>query len=224
MIRVTRFALVAMVAMLTTGLGIAQAQPVSSTEDGRFYAALAVAATLGHKSDSAIGVELGAHLSDEIEGFLELGHMGNVATSDLDARASKIASFIGGTASAAQKVTYFDIGLKYRVPVFVGSFRPYIGMGIGTAKVNTEVNFAINGTDVTAQLPTAYGVVLGNDLSGSLTKFYFVLPIGLQGTVMRRILLDVSYRYGHIKGSPDDIVQDVGINAQRVQVAVGIRF
>jgi opacity protein-like surface antigen len=223
MVRVTRFVLVA-IAILTAGLSTAQAQPVSSTEDGRFYAALAVAATLGHKSDSAIGLEAGAHVSDEIEAFFEVGRMGNVATSDLDARAARIANFIRGTASAVQKATYFDIGLKYRAPVFIGPFRPYIGLGIGTAKVNTQVNFAVNGTDVTAQLPTAYGVVLGNDLSGSLNKFFFVLPVGLQGTVMRRILLDVSYRYGHIKGSPDDILQDVGINAQRVQFAVGYRF
>ena len=96
MMRVTRFALVWM-AILTGGVTAAQAQTPSG-EEARYYGQFAVAATLGHKSDSSVGGEFGAGLidhlwmtGDRIEVFLEGGRMGNVATTDLDARAETIA-------------------------------------------------------------------------------------------------------------------------------------
>ena len=104
MMRVTRFALLWM-AILTGGVTAAQAQTPLG-EDGRYYAEFAVAATLGHKSDSSVGGEFGAgvldHLwltGDRLEVFLEGGRMGNVATTALDTRAQIIANFINGSAS-----------------------------------------------------------------------------------------------------------------------------
>jgi opacity protein-like surface antigen len=229
MMRVTRLVLMWMT-MMAAGVTAAQAQTTSSDE-GRFYGEFAVGPTLGHKSDSTVGGEFGVGLldslwltGDRLEVFFEGGRMGNVATTDLDARALIIANFIKGSTSAVQKAKFFDIGLKYRGPVFAGMWRPYIGIGIGVAKVDTLVNFAVNGTDVTSQLSALYGIELGNDLSDSLNKTFVVVPVGIQGNFLKRYFVDGSYRFGSIRKSPDDIEQDVTITTQRVQVGVGVRF
>jgi opacity protein-like surface antigen len=230
MMRVTRFALVWTAILLTAGVTAAQAQTTPS-EEGRYYAEFAVAATLGHKSDSSVGGEFGVGLvdhlwltGDRIEVFLEGGRMGNVGTTDLDARARTIANFINGSTSAVQKAKFFDVGVKYRGPVFARMWRPYIGIGVGVAKVETIVNFAVNGTDVTSQLSSAYGIELGNDLSDSLNKTFITVPVGVQGNFRRRYFVDGSYRFGTIRPRPDDIDRDVAITTQRVQVGVGVRF
>ena len=229
MMRVTRFALLWM-AILTGGVTAAQAQTPLG-EDGRYYAEFAVAATLGHKSDSSVGGEFGAgvldHLwltGDRLEVFFEGGRMGNVATTALDNRAQVIANFINGSASAVQKAKYFDVGVKYRLPVYARMWRPYVGIGVGAASVETIVNFAVGGTDVTSQLSSNYGIELGNDLSGSLTKTFVTVPVGVQVNFLRRYFVDGSYRFGRIRARPDDIEDDVAITAQRVQVGVGVRF
>ena len=224
--RVTRFVLL-LTALAAASVNAAQAQTTLRPDEGRFLAMFTVAATLGHKSDSSVGVEVGGRLTDSIEVFIEAGRMGNVATSTLDTRASVIANFIKGSASAVQKATFFDIGVKYRGPVIgalPGMWRPYIGIGVGTAKVNTTVNFAVNGTDVTAQLLPLYGIELGNDLSDSLNKTFVVVPLGIQGRFMDRFVVDAGYRYGRISARPEDIDNDVAIGTQRVQVGFGVRF
>jgi opacity protein-like surface antigen len=121
-------------------------------------------------------------------------------------------------------VKFGDIGVKYRAPAFAGMWRPYIGIGIGVAKVETLVNFAVNGSDVTAQLPALYGIELGNDLSDSLNKTFVVIPVGVQGNFLKRYFVDGSYRFGTIRPRPDDIELDVAIKTQRVQVGIGVRF
>jgi opacity protein-like surface antigen len=229
MMRVTRLVLVWMT-MMAAGVTAAQAQ-TSSSDEGRYYGEFAVGPTLGHKSDSTVGGEFGMGLldhlwqtGDRLEVFLEGGRMGNVATTDLDARALIIANFIRGSASAVQKAKFFDIGVKYRGPVFAGMWRPYVGLGIGVAKVETLVNFVVNGSDVTSQLPALYGIELGNDLSDSLNKMFVVVPIGVHGNFLKRYFVDGSYRFGTIRPRPDDIEQDVAITTQRVQVGIGVRF
>jgi opacity protein-like surface antigen len=227
--RVTRLVLTWMT-MMAAGVTAAQAQ-TPSTDEGRFYGEFAVGPTLGHKSDSTVGAEFGVGLldhlwriGDRLELFIEGGRMGNVATSELDARALIIANFIRGSASAVQKVKFGDIGVKYRAPAFAGMWRPYIGIGIGVAKVETLVNFSVNGSDVTAQLPALYGIELGNDLADSLNKTFVVIPVGVQGNFLKRYFVDGSYRFGTIRPRPDDIEQDVAIKTQRVQVGIGVRF
>jgi hypothetical protein len=229
MMRVTRLAVVWM-AMLIGGATAVQAQTPPGP-DSRFYAEFTAAATLGHKSDSSFGGEFDMRLNqfnvsqlNQLEVFFEAGHMGNVATSDLDRRAEKIANFIGGTSGAVQKATFFDIGVKYRGPVFATRWYPYIGFGLGRAKIKTIANFVVNGTDVTSQLPTFDPPVeLGNDLTDSLSKGLLVVPIGVQATFAKRYVVDGSYRYGRILAS-SAIDGDVGISTQRLQIGVGIRF
>ncbi len=67
-------------------------------------------------------------------------------------------------------------------------------------------------------------MLLGNDLTGSLTKGLIVIPVGAQTDFARRYLVDISYRFGRILARSGAIENDVGISTQRVQVGVGIRF
>src|SRR5262245_17243110 len=95
-------------------MGAAGASAQTSTEP-KFYAEFTVAATLGHKSDTSVGGEAGYRLSDSIDAFMEATRMFNVGTSDLDARAQKIADAVGATVgSTAHKVTMVNFGLRYR--------------------------------------------------------------------------------------------------------------
>lgn len=220
----------ACLALITVTASAARAQAPAGDEP-RFYGVFTVAATLGHKSDSSVGGEVGWHFSpdlfltgDGLAIFVEGGRMGNVATTSLDATAATIANFIGGSASAVQKAKFFDVGVKYRGPAFAGMWRPYAGLGVGVASVDTLVNFVVGGVDVTSVLESNYGIVLGNDLSGSISKPFIVVPIGVQGTFSKRLVVDGSYRYGRIPARTSEIENDVPINTQRVQVGVGIRF
>jgi opacity protein-like surface antigen len=223
MMRVTRVVLL-WLAVVAAGASTARAQTSASDDEGRFYALGAVGGTVGPSSGFAGGVELGGRITEQIAGFLEFGRMQNIATADVKARGDLIANHIQGTATEVQKATYFAIGAKYRGPVFAGMWRPYVGLGIGFAKVETVATFFVNGTDVTAQLLPLYGIALGNDLTSSLTKAFITVPIGVQGTFLKRYVIDGSYRYGHIVAKPGEIDNDPGINAQRLQIGVGIRF
>lgn len=195
----------------------AQTPPV---EPSRFYAGITFGATLGHKSSGSIGAEVGGQVSGPVWVFFEGGHMGNVGTSDLDARAQKIANFVGATASASYKVNYFDVGVRV-TPDLALPYHPYVAVGIGAAHVTAETALAVNGTTVP---PENLGVQFGSDLNGSVTKPFFVIGGGVAYPFKQRYVADVSYRYGRIFPKTSEIENDQGINTQRVQVTVGVRF
>jgi opacity protein-like surface antigen len=204
------------------GVGTARAQTSGTPVPGRGYAEFTLGATLGHKSDSSIGGEVGYGVTDALQIFFEAGRMGNVATSDIDARAQLIGNRIGASISTGQTAAYFDAGVKYRLSEY-GRWRPYALLGVGAASVKTTVNFAIGGNDVTSRIDQ-YGVQLGSDLSGTFTKMFLTVGAGTTATIGKRYLADLSYRYGRIFPKTSEVENDQGINTQRVQVGIGIRF
>ena len=224
MIDFARFAMVG-TAMLMAGVAQAQTTTPASGRDGRVYAEVAVGATFGHVSARSVGGEVGVRLIGAVEVFIEGGRMNNLATADLDARAEIIANFIHGSASAVQKANYVDAGVKYRFPPIGGMVRPYVGVGFGRAKVTKQVNFTVNGTDITGQLAgDPFRLELGADLSDSLNKGFVMVAFGAQALFAKHFLVDGSYRYGRIAPNAAVIDGDLGINAQRVQIGVGVRF
>ena len=52
----------------------------------------------------------------------------------------------------------------------------------------------------------------------------FLLGAGVSRNFLQRYYVDVSYRYGRIFAKTATIEDDKGINTQRFQVGVGIRF
>jgi opacity protein-like surface antigen len=208
--------------LAVSGTGTAHGQTAGTTAPDREYAELTVGATLGHKSASSIGGEAGYTLTDTWQVFLEAGRMGNVATADVDARALTIGNAIGANVSTVQRAAYFDVGARYRLHEH-GKWRPYALLGVGAAAVKTTTNFSIGGNDVTGQLDQ-YGVQLGNDLSGTLTKAFLTVGVGTNATLGQRYLLDLSYRYGRIFPRTSRVANDQGINTNRLQAGIGIRF
>lgn len=203
--------------------GVSSAQAQTAAEP-RWYGEVTAAATFGHKSDSAFGAEGGGRLTKMLVVFAETGHMGNVGNTDLEARAQKIADFIGGTVgSTAYKMNYFDAGVRYQVPLAT-QYHPYVAIGIGVASIKPEVTFAINGNDVTGQLPSL-GVQLGADLSESHTRPMFMFGGGVMYNFAKRYFVDGTYRYGRTsEASQDNEVLVQGLNTQRLQIGAGVRF
>lgn len=193
---------------------VAQAQtaPVS-----RKYVEFAVGPTFGHTSNVSLGVEGGIPLNDSFDVYVEGGRMRNVATSDLDAAATVVAQFIGGTGVAKQSVGYFDAGIRYLVPT-TAQFEPYVSLGLGVAKVSRSATFTVAGTDVTSQLLDRFGVQLGGDLLEDETKTLLTFGLGARFNVRKNLIGDVSYRYARI------FLAEEGLNTNRLQFGIGVRF
>lgn len=213
MMRCARVVTVLMVLML----GAATTSRAQTTDTGPNFADVNIAATLGHKSDMAFGGEFGREVVPNIDVFIEAGHMGNVATSDLEARALLIADAIGATVNTIAKANFFDVGARYRFSPY-GMWRPYVALGIGAAWVRPEVSFNANGQDLTPL------VSLGADLSGTTVKPMLMLGGGAAVNVASRYFVDLSYRYGHIFAKSGTIENDVAIKTQRIQAGFGVRF
>jgi len=219
--RLARYSML-IVLMVACWVGTADAQTAAGAAADGWYAELTAAATLGHRSDASVGGELGYTWTDEWQLVFEVGRMDNVATSALDDRAQIIGRAIGASVSTVQAATYFDAGLKYRLAPR-GTWRPYGMLGLGAARVKNEANFSVNGNDVTNRLDQ-FRVQLGSDLSGSVTKFFLTIGVGANRPFGKRYFVDLSYRYGRIFAKSGAIEDDTGVNTQRVQGGVGIRF
>jgi len=218
----TRCACVAavwLVALFGVGARPAQAQATAGA-DSQMYAEINFGPTLGHKSDAFVGGEFGYRLTPGLDVIVEVSHMGNVGTSDLDDRAAIIANFLGGSAATAFKVNAFDVGVRYRIPV-AAKVDPYVLGAIGFANVKTEVEFSVNGTAID---PAARGVQLGGDLSGTHNKAILVIGFGINKTFKTRYFADLGYRYGQIFAKTDNFETDTGIPTQRIILGAGIRF
>lgn len=218
-----RFACVAAVCLVATlGVGTvsAQAQTPSSRSDSRVYVDVNFGPTLGHKSDTFVGGEAGLRLIGGLHVFIEGSHMGNVATTEMDDRATIIANFLGGTATAAFKVNHGAAGLRYNIDASP-LVHPYVLGAAGIAQVKTDVAFNVNGTVVD---PAARGVQLGGDLSGSLNKTIIVAGFGVNVTFATRFFADLGYRYGRILAKTESFETDKAIPTQRVVLGVGVRF
>jgi opacity protein-like surface antigen len=216
-----RFACVAavcLVATLGTGVRSAHAQAAPAA-DSQMYAEINFGPTLGHKSDAFVGGEFGYRLTETLDLFVEGGHMGNVATTDLDDRAAIIANHLGGTASTAFKVNHFDVGVRYRIDG-TPTIHPYVLGAIGVAHVNTEVAFSVNGTVI----DPSSTVQVGSDLSGSLNKTMIVIGFGINVPFKTRFFGDLGYRYGAILSKTDNFETDKTISTQRIVLGAGIRF
>ncbi len=202
------------------------AQPAASgaSADQPGYAEVNVGATFGHKSDVSVGGEGGWAVMRDLDVFAEVGHIGNAASSELDARATDIANHVGGAANVIAKVTYFDVGVRYRFVLNNPKIRPYVAAGFGAAHVTTETTITINGAPAPPDL-----VTFGSDLNGTQNAPYFMLGGGATVDFASRYFADLSYRYGRVFERSQDsggetVVTLAGFNTNRLQIGVGIKF
>jgi len=221
MMRIARV-LTLLLAVSFGGAATVRAQATTSAVPSKYYLSVDAGATLGHSSDKFIGAEAGMHWRDMWDFILEGGHIGNAASSDFDDRGTRIANAVGATASSVQKVNFLDLGLRYHSPVG-DKWDGYVMFGGGAARVSSETVLSVNGTAVD---PAALGVAFGADLNGSVTVGNVVFGAGATRDFYQRYFLDLSYRFGRTfpKSDADGNTIVPGLNTQRLQVGVGVRF
>lgn len=200
----------------------AQAQ-TEKVPDGPFAVQVDGALTVGHTTSSAAGFELGWWPTDDLKVFVESSWMMNVASASLDARAKIIADSIAGMADMAEPAVMVDAGLRYSFGEF-GWVQPFVLAGFGLARVNVTPGFLVGGTDVTDRLLGTYGVRLGRDLDGHVTKGAVVVGAGVNVPLTSRYFVEGSARYGRILSIDSAVPGDVGTNTTRIQVSFGARF
>jgi opacity protein-like surface antigen len=198
-----------LLALTLASAAVASAQTPATAGSTPYYAEFDFAATLGHKSDIAVGGEFGFRLSPDIDVFVEGGHIGNAATSKMEEDADRIAAAVGATANTISKIDYFDAGLRYHWPAS-RTVDPYVALGFGIAHVKNETTLSQN-----ADL-----VQFGTDLNGSEIRPILMIGGGATVALARKYFLDLSYRFGAVF-----LGDDSGVNkTQRAQIGIGIRF
>jgi opacity protein-like surface antigen len=213
---------VCLLASLGVGLSSAQAQVAPPPSDSKWYAEFNFGPTLGHKGDKFVGLEAGRQiLTPGLFVIVDVSHMGNVGTTDLDDRATIIANFLGGTATTAFKVNHGAVGLRYNIETGWAKAQPYVLGAVGAASVETQVEFNVNGTTID---PATRGVQLGGDLTGTHTKTILVFGFGVNVPFKTQFFADLGYRYGSILAKTANFETDKTIPTQRIVLGVGYRF
>ena len=211
-----------MVALVLGTLGTAHGAQ-AQTPDHPWAVQVDAAATLGHTSSSSFGGGIDRRVGAAWDITFEAGGMKNITSSALQDRANIIGQQINATANPIQKAAYYDIGLKYRL-MPDGKWNPYVSLGFGGARVSTTTTFSQNGAVLTDAQLAASLVALGADLDGHVMKPLMVIGLGVQVPLAKKFFLDGSFRYGRIFPRSSEIDNDKGVNTERVQVGLGIRF
>jgi opacity protein-like surface antigen len=196
--------------------GAARAQSLS-----RGYVEGIAQSTFGGVTSQGYGAEFGVNISPNIQVFGEFMRVNDTSTSTLTSSAQLIANALAQTQPnvgyhAEQPATFGAGGVRFLFATN-SSLEPYVLIGGGVAKVDKNVSYTINGSDVTSNL-SQYGVVLGSDLSGSETKAMLDLGAGVAWPIWQNLVLVFQYRYGRV------FLSDEGLNINRAGVGVGFRF
>ena len=212
-------------AVCMAALGFAGEAAAQPKGDRPISVEFAGGVSVGNKSSGTYGFEGDYAVTNKWTAFIEAGQIGNVVPKFVETQANVIAAALGGSAEVKDKATYVDLGVKYMLKPFMTNYQPYVGFGVGVAKITKTSTFTIGGASVNeAQLLSQYGVQLGSDLAGSANKTTMAILLGVTRSIGERLGVDLSYRYNRIFPKTDVIDQDQGINASRVQVGVFVRF
>jgi opacity protein-like surface antigen len=204
-----------------TGSAAAQTAAPQAPPQPKGYAEVVAQSAFGNVTTQSYGGEVGITIARRLNIFFEGGKVRDTAPNTLNASAQSIAGAMtstqgAATASAKQPATFGLAGLRYPLSTHGGKVEPYILGGAGVAQVTREVVFTVGGSDVTNNM-AQYGVVLGSDLAGSEKAMMVSMGAGLMWPVLRHVVLDFQYRYGHIFSSE-------AINVSRAGIGIGVRF
>jgi len=168
--------------------------PASSDSRGSIVITGGVAAV--QHVGATIGALLAFRVADRVDVVGEAAWAKDAVTRRRVEAATSVASFLQTTQGKAAVGTIeapaFYGGGGIRVMLSGGSTRPYIiGTG-GVARLVLKPVFTLAGTDVTTNL-TQYGITLGSDLTGEVTKPAFGGGIGVIAD-RGRWYVDASFR------------------------------
>jgi opacity protein-like surface antigen len=206
--------------------GVAHAQTGgSAAADDKGYVEGVAQSAFGNVTSQSCGVEAGFTVAPRLQIFVEAGKTRDVSTKAIGAAAQVIAGALAQTQSGVgfsvkQPVTFAAAGIRFSLfPAGESTVRPYLLAGVGAARVTQDVKFFVGGSDVTASLQQdPYQIVLGSDLSGSVTKPMFEVGGGVAVPVWKQLLLDFQVRLGRI------LAEDEAITVGRAGLGIGIRF
>lgn len=97
----------------------------------------------------------------------------------------------------------------------------YVAIGAGLAEVRATTVLTVSGT---ASAPESLGVRFGSDLNGIERKGLIMVGGGATMTFGKWLFADLSFRCARILPKESVIEGDTGVNTQRVQIGIGIRF
>lgn len=192
-----------------------------SSSAGRWFVGGMAGGGSVHSAAGLFGGQLGFRLTDRIDIFGEGVGMKNIVTRQRLGLARSVGTFLqtsqGSTASGNIEAPAFYAGGGVHIMLTTERHvRPFVTVGAGMARVALKPVFTLGGADVTASL-TQYGVTLGRDLTGNLTKPAFDGGVGariLQG----RWYIDGEVRVTNIRTA------DRATNVLRTTVGFGLRF
>ena len=198
--------------------GVAEAQTPAPAADEGYVEGVAQSA-FGNVTSQSYGLEAGVPVGP-VTVFGEFGRISDVTTPGLADAAAIIAGALsqvvsGVTYSVAEPVVFFAAGAKYVIHTS-GKLQPYVLGGFGLASVKKDVVYNVDNADVTSDLEN-YGIVLGSDLSGSVTDPMFVVGGGATVPFGGQLFIDLQYRFNHI-------FADEAISVSRAGIGIGIRF
>jgi hypothetical protein len=173
------------------------------------------------KTSGLAGGELAFRLTDRIEVFGEGVGMRDLVTQprrDLAARIGNVLAVSQGRAVATSisVPTFYGGGGVRLMLTRAGGVRPYVTGGGGMARLTIKPVFLLGGADVTANL-SQYGVTLGNDLTGTVTKAAVSAGAGVRAN-RGRWYVDGGVRVLTIRTDPE------AINFIGAAVGLGARF
>jgi opacity protein-like surface antigen len=207
-------------AMLFSGR-VAQGQTAHGSADGpQSYAGIMAQSAFGNVTSQSFGLEGGYAVSPRVVIFAEGGRVFDAAPSSVGAGAQLIANFLNATHTSVaytvkEPITFFAVGAKLMVPTST-RFTPYVLAGVGAAQAAPDAEFTINAVNVTQSL-SQFGVVLGSDLNGTVTKAMIEGGAGVVWDITDRFYLDFEFRYNRV-------FTDTAIPFGRAGGGIGVRF
>jgi hypothetical protein len=201
------------------------ASAASAAPAGRIGQKGQVGILVGASSVQNVGALLGAQAAFHVDDNIDIVAEGIWMQDTVTRLRLETAKTIAGALQTSQGKTatgvvdapayYGGIGVRYLLP-FGTAARPYLTAGGGVARVVYRPAFTLGGADVTTTLAT-YGVTLGADITGEVTKPAFGGGFGLMFE-KGKIVIDGGVRLLSIQ------TEGQKTNVLRAQLGIGIKF
>jgi hypothetical protein len=197
------------------------APTMSASADSGFHIAvlggLAAVQNVGGLVGAEAGYKVNRNVEIDAEGFWMQDAVSRARLDAATGLATYLTSSLGKATTAVIKAptTYGGGGVKLFIPMD-GDVHPYVTVGAGVARVVLTPTITVAGADVTASLAT-YGVTLGSDFTGAVTKAAINGGLGVQFD-RNKLAIDLGIRLTSIQTDGQKT------NVLRAHVGFGYKF
>lgn len=219
----TLLAVAASALLLSTSVSAQTPAPAGGAQaaETSYYVNGLIEAAIGNVKSQSFSLEIGVKLQPQLDAFIEVGRIRDTAPASLGENAQLIAQYVsqvqsGLTYQVKQPVTTVQAGIRYSLPKQRGQYLPYLVVGGGMARLTRGVTYTVGRNDVTDRLGQ-YGVTLGSDLSGDVTKGMVSVGGGVEWNRFEPFFIGLDYRYGHI-------FDDTALSVNRAGISFGVKF